>query len=219
VVVLEDDDTFGNGHRIYIGSLPEPRDDPAPEEYPPPGVVAERLDVGSGPSSGAFRLLTLGPADESLPNRVLAELTTSILDDRIFSVIREELGATYGGSSSIAFEEPGDLAELFVSVDGDPARIDEIALAVFAELETVSGGGITEADFDEAVTILESRYNFIDNGFLIDSLFDEANASDDRVRERGAQLDALGDITQSDVATFVDTLFSEDDRIDIRNVP
>jgi len=214
-----DEETVVDLARRYIGSLPTPAADQEPEGRPGPGVVEQRLDVGSGTASGAFRLMTLGQVNESVSNRVLAQLTESILNDRLFTVIREELGATYQGFASITFDDPGDLAALFISADGDPARIDEIADAVFVELSTIRDGGLTSADFSEAVTILESRYNFINNGFIIESLFDESDSRGRGVIGRGVQLEELAKITPGDVADFVEVLFSTDNRIDIRNIP
>ena len=214
-----DQDTIVELSRQWIGTLPAPANQDNPEQPSLPGLVDERLDVGSGASSGSYRLLVVGESDETIRNQVLAELASTILNDRIFTVIREELGATYGGGAGVEFSDPGEEVELFISIDGDPGRVDEIAGTVIGELESVRSGQISETDFDEAVSILQSEFNFVTNGFYIESLFDEARESEERILTRQAQIDALADIDLDDLINFFDTLVSDTDRVDVRNVP
>lgn len=206
--------------RTWIGSLPNATTSDSPEQPPLPGVVNERLDVGSGSSGGSYRLLhiaTLG--EETVANRVLAEITTRVLNDRLFTVVREQLGATYGGNARIEFSDPGDEIELLISIDGDPARIDEIADTVIAELGQLGQGSLTDDDFDEAVAVLQSEYGFINNGYIMQSLFDEAYRSSTNVIDRTGQLVALRNISRSDITEFVFALTQGDNVIDVRNVP
>ncbi len=205
--------------RTWIGSLPPTTGTDDPAQPPLPGLVNERLAVGSGTSGGSYRLLTVGTADESIRNRVLAELATTVLNDRLFTVVREQLGATYGGSARIEFSDPGDEVEVLISIDGDPERIDEIAETVLAELAELRGGSLTDEDFSEAVAVLSSEYNFISNGFIIESMFDEAYQPADRVIDRTSQRRALDGIRRSDVTSFLEAAVSNTDLIDVRNVP
>ena len=214
-----DQDTIVELSRQWIGTLPAPANQDNPEQPSLPGLVDERLDVGSGASSGSYRLLVVGESDETIRNQVLAELASTILNDRIFTVIREELGASYGGGAGVEFSDPGEEVELFISIDGDPGRVDEIAGTVIGELESIRSGQISETDFDEAVSILQSEFNFVTNGFYIASLFDEAREPEERILTRQAQVDALADIDLDDLIDFFDTLVSDTDRVDVRNVP
>ena len=205
--------------RTWIGSLPRATSTDQPEQLPRPGRIDERLSVGSGTSGGSYRLLTIGEADETIRNRVLADVTTTILNDRLFTVVREELGATYGGAARIEFSDPGDEVEVLVSIDGDPDRIDEIGDTVINEFTELRNGSLTTEDFDEAVAVLSSEYNFISNGTIIESLFDEAYQPADRVIDRTAQVETLRDLTPADVTNFLIVAVSDTDRIDVRNVP
>ncbi|NNC80238.1 MAG: hypothetical protein HKN94_08815 [Acidimicrobiales bacterium] len=214
-----DDDVVRDLARRYIGTLPAAGDTETPAPLNAPGTVRVEETVGSGSASGAFRLLHVAEADETIRNQVLAEFTTSVLDDRVFTVIREQLGATYGGFSSIEFQEPGDGVELYVSIDGDPGRIDEIADTVDAQLQSLAMGGLRTVDFDEAFAVLASRYNFINNGYFVDLLFDEAYKSDNEVKDRERQFRALSQIDAGDIERFVQLLIGSDDMIDVRVVP
>ena len=67
--------------------------------------------------------------------------------------------------------------------------------------------------------MLSSEYNFISNGTIIESLFDEAYQPADRVIDRTAQVETLRDLTPADVTNFLIVAVSDTDRIDVRNVP
>ena len=179
-----------------------------------------RTDAGSGVSAGAYRLTTVGSADETVRNRVLAELANSLLNDRLFTVVREQLGATYGGSAFVSFREPGDGVELTIAIDGDPGRIDEISDTVTAELDALASGALRSIDFDEAVAVLASRYNFVNNGFYVDSLFDEARETDaSRIISRTAQVRELDRLDRGDLTAFIAALVPATDRVEVLNVP
>ena len=222
VVIVGDaeEDTIVDLARTYLGSLPAVSATDDPERPELPGEVSERLSVGSGTSGGSYRLLYLGElANNSVSTQVVAEVAQRILNDRLFTVIREELGATYGGNARIDFSEPEDGLELLVSIDGDPSRIDEIADTVRAELDLLREGSISNADFDEAVAVVDAEYGFINNGFIIQSLFDEAYLPADDVINRTSQRQALDEITRSDVSDFIFSLTETDSIVDVRNVP
>ena len=215
-----DEDTIIDLSRTWIGSLPQVSsglDDPQPLADP----ASERLElsVGTGTASGAYRFLSVGTATESVESLVLTDITTTLLNDRIFTVVREELGATYGGQAFIDFNEPGDAVELTISIDGDPDRIDEIAATVANELETLRTVGPTSAEFSQAVSIVSNEYNFISNQFILLSLFDEAYGLGDDIRDRTSQFQFAQNVTANDIATFVDQLVGGGSVIDVRNTP
>ncbi len=198
----------------WIGTLPAASDDPDVDEIPAePGSTA-RITAGSGTSTGAWRWLAAAPGDETVRERVLAELATTVLNDRLFTVIREELGATYGGRAAFEFVEPGDVIELSITVDGDPARLDEIGDRARAELAAIATTGPTSADFSEAVAILQAEYNFINNGFFIEALFDYARRPD-QVISRQAQVATLAGFRASDVAGFVSRFSESNDTYEV----
>ena len=214
-----DEDDVRDLARRWIGTLPDGGSVEEPEQPSRPGVVTATLNVGGATTNGAYRLLVVGKQTDTIRNQVLAELGSTILDDRIFTVVREELGATYGGGSNIDFSELGDEVELNVRIDGDPTRVDEIADTVVRELDAIGAGEISDDDFEEAVAIFGAELGFINNSFLMDSLFDEARNQPDEIVTRTAQREALDSIDRDDVASFLAELISQTDRVDIRNVP
>lgn len=215
---LDEDDLVDLARR-WVGTLPPASGADSPEGYPESGDVVEQLSVGSGTSGGSFVLIATSNSAATVQNQMLADVTSRILDDRIFTVIREELGATYGGFSFTRFVEPGNDVDLVVTIDGDPSRIDEIAETVDAELQAVANGDISSDDFDEAIAIIEAELGFINNGFITDSLFDEASDNSGPLLNRQNQRDALASISPDDIAGFVNAILSSGQRVDVRNIP
>ena len=214
-----DEDVIIDLSRTWIGSLPASTQRETPEQYPDLGTVTERLTVGTGSSAGSYRLSLVGDSEGTVEDRLVADLTSRIINDRIFTVIREELGATYGGSSFERYVEAGSESELVVTINGDPSRIDEIADTVDSELTAIAAGEFNSGDFAEAVAIIDAELNFINNAFIIDSLFDEVDGGAGPLLSRTSQRRALDSIGANDVATYVSELLENGQRIDVRNVP
>ncbi len=214
-----DQDDLVDLARTWIGTLPSATGTDEPGGYPNVGNVSERLSVGSGTSGGSYFLIATSNGVGTVKNLMLADVTSRILDDRIFTVIREELGASYGGFSFSRFVEPGNDVDLIVSIDGDPTRIDEIAETVEGELRSVAGGNIATTDFDEAIAVVEAELGFINNGFILESLLDEVSDNDGPLLNRANQREALESITPADISGFVDDIITSGQQVDIRNIP
>ncbi len=214
-----DEDDLVDLARAWIGTLPAASGDDEVGSYPDVGNESERLSVGSGTAGGSFFLIATGPREATVENQVVGEVVSRIIDDRIFTVIREELGASYGGFSFNRFAEVGDGVDLVVSIDGDPGRIDEIADTVNDELVAIANGETSESDFAEAISVFDSELNFINNSFLIEMLFDEANSSGGVLLNRRSQREALESVSADDIASFVDEILTSGQRVDVRNIP
>jgi len=108
---------------------------------------------------------------------VHAEVLQAIMEERLFTRIREELGASYnGGNASVGFvDEPRAESQLSINVAGDPDRLDEIKATLLSELNELDSSGPTDAEFQRAVAVVTDNYNFISNGEIIDQLLEEAN--------------------------------------------
>ena len=214
-----DEDDVVDLARTWIGTLPPADGADSPGGYPELADVSERLAVGSGTSGGSYIFVATGTREPTVENQVLAEITSRLVNDRIFTVIREELGASYGGFSFSRFVDPGSDVDLVINIDGDPSRIDEIADTVDDELAAIAAGETSAEDFNEAFSVLDAEYDFINNPFIIESLFDEASGGDGPLLSRLSQRQALESIGPNDVAAFVEDLLASGQQVDIRNVP
>jgi zinc protease len=98
------------------------------------------------PQSRTFIAFT-GPFRYTPENRLGMRALRGVLDIRLREVIREELSGTYGVGVQTSYEKyPEARYTLGVSFGSDPARVDELVAAVFAELERIKEEGPSEED-------------------------------------------------------------------------
>ncbi len=204
----------------YLGTLsagaevdgdPEARPLPAPLD----SNVSERLRIGSDAEGAAQLVLTWRTVDPDRTASGQADrmLLEGVLADLIFERIREELGATYGGRASIDLQAFDDTAAVWIVVQGDPDRIDEIrdeAVAIVDELAAVG----PDADTLERARVLARReLDLVNNPELVDRLF--------AVDEPDVQLepaDIVGPLrtrTAADLAAAVRRLLPDGQRVEV----
>lgn len=156
----------------YIGSLPGSG---TAEEWAPIGQAFPAGDQQrriTTPGSQASVVRVMGTSMSGGPgDRLLADLTRLLVQDRLDERVRETLGATYGASVmlDVAYE-PRDEVILFVQAQGEPGRIDELAAAIRDEIAALGSSGPSEADLRDAQTQLVKEYELWNNPSLADDL-------------------------------------------------
>ncbi len=164
--------------RRYIGTVPTRPVDSWTNllDDRPGGVVTVEQTAGPVGGAGVLTMLFTAPVEFDDSDRVHAEVLQALMEERLFTRIREELGASYnGGSASVSFiDEPQSESQLFINVAGDPARLDEIRETLLSELTQLDTEGPTDAEFGRAVAVVTDNYNFISNGDIIDQLLEES---------------------------------------------
>lgn len=162
----------------YVGTLPSrPADtwvDLLPD--PPLGVVTVERTAGPAGGIGVLSLVFRSQQRFDDQDRVHGEILQAVLEERLFTRIREQLGASYsGGSAAVSFSsEPEPLGEIILSVAGDPDRLDEIRTVVLGELAELDRAVPEAAEYERAVAVVRDRYAFISNGDRIAQLFEES---------------------------------------------
>ncbi len=189
--------------RRYIGTIPErPADTWIDLTLDPPNSVVT-VERTAGPVGGAGVLTVVfnEPGVATDVDRVHAEVLQAVLEERLFTRIREELGASYnGGSASVGFlTEPDEESQVYISVAGDPERLQEIRATLLAELANLDTQGPTEGEFSRAIAVVEDRYNFISNGDIIGQLLEEAT-EDGPVLTNSAAAQIIARTTRSQVS-------------------
>jgi zinc protease len=158
----------------YLGTLPTGEDD----SWIDLGVDLPRSEVSgevtltAGTANGGVQRVDWTIGQPSAADEVVGVLLSTIITNRITEVIREELGASYGGFATVFAdrEGPGSLGS-FINVDGDPARLDEIRAALDSMLSGLAGDGPTADELQRAVSVTENDFGFVSNGlFLADNL-------------------------------------------------
>ncbi|HEY3287874.1 MAG TPA: insulinase family protein [Gemmatimonadaceae bacterium] len=140
----------------YLGALPT--GGPA-ENFvdrgirPPSGVVTREVRKGTAPKAYS-RITFHGPFDYSWENRLQLDALQQLLDMRLRDALREDKSGTYGvGVSASGSWIPYKRYEVTLSFGSAPERVDELAAAAFAVIDSVKRAGPTA---DEMAKIRET---------------------------------------------------------------
>ncbi|MHB0962643.1 MAG: M16 family metallopeptidase [Gemmatimonadaceae bacterium] len=139
----------------YLGALPTAG---APTTFvdrgirPPNGVVSRIVRRGADPKAES-RIVFHGAFDYSWENRIELNALRQLLDMRFRDALREEKSGTYGvGVSAEGSWIPYKRYEVSFSFGSAPERVEELAAAAFAVIDSVKRTGPTE---DELAKIRE----------------------------------------------------------------
>ena len=205
----------------YLASLPgsadlEPYNDIRPE--PPMGIVTEVVEAGSGVRGGVvLHFTTPVPLDPDV--RVRADVLEAIIQDRLTTKIREELSASYSPSVRIDLvENPEDLIEITIRIDGDPENLDEVVAATVENLEDLVAQGPTGDEFAIGREQVLRNYELIDNVSLAQAAVFSA-FSGEAYSEIIVRIDRVAALSIGDVRDLIGKVITPDDYIEIRLVP
>jgi zinc protease len=129
----------------YLGSLPgggarETWVDPGIR--PPEGVVRRTVRRGVEPKARTTIFFS-GPAQFSREARSDIISLADALEIRLRESLREDLSGTYGVSvSGSVSRDPVPQYSLAIDFNADPARLEELARAAFAEIDSIRARGV-----------------------------------------------------------------------------
>ena len=174
----------------------------------PTGQQSASVELSEGAANGGVYVFHARPTELTAKNRVTANLLQGVINNRIIERIREELGASYGGSASISFRrEPEPSIRSFMSISGDPTRLDEIRSVLMEELEAIATSGVTADQFEQAHNVIRSDWNFFNNSGLANVDLDATRfADEDRLTIDNRQ-DLLSAATRADVRALAAHLY------------
>jgi zinc protease len=112
---------------------------------PPTGVVRKVVRKGLEPKARTQFVFT-GPFTDSRENRHAMRSMRDALQIRLREVLREDMGGVYGvgvgASSSIV---PDTTFQVTIGFGTDPAKLDELVEAVFAEIRALQSAGPSDS--------------------------------------------------------------------------
>ncbi|HEX5723974.1 MAG TPA: insulinase family protein [Longimicrobiaceae bacterium] len=138
----------------------------------PRGVVRHTVRRGLEPK-GETQIVFSGPLEFSRRNAGLLRSLADVLELRLREKLREELGGTYGvGVGASAAREPRPEYRVSIGFGAAPERLEELTRSVFAEIDSLKTGGVTELDLAK---VRESHRrqletNLRDNNFWLTQL-------------------------------------------------
>ncbi|GJM37356.1 MAG: peptidase M16 [Acidimicrobiales bacterium] len=205
----------------YVGTLPAGDADQWVDLgiESPTDAAYDEIELNDGTANGGITRFDLVEGQFDAETQVAAAILSTIITNRITDVIREELGASYGGSGSVFVEYggPGGVGS-FIQVDGDPARLDEIDAALDTMLLDLSTAGPTTDEFERAFTVLENEYSFINNGLFLDVNLNRVRFPDADLLLPDDQFDILYSITPTDVRRLAESLYGDAASVEVRRV-
>ena len=205
----------------YLGSLPAGESDSWVDlGYElPTGRLTASVELSEGAADGGLLVFHAQPLELTAENRVVANLLQGVVTNRIIARIREELGASYGGSASISFRrEPEPSIRSFMSISGDPARLDEIRTVLMEELETIARTGPTADQFEQAHSVVRSDWNFFNNSLLANSDLEAVRYPNEELLTLDNRQDLLAQATPSDVRALAARLYGTGQWLEVSKV-
>ncbi|MDW3217680.1 MAG: insulinase family protein [Acidimicrobiales bacterium] len=205
----------------YVGTLPAGAADQWVDLgiEAPTGAAYDEIELNDGTANGGITRFDFVEGRFDAETQVAATLLSTIITNRITDVIREELGASYGGNASLFVEHggPGGVGS-FIQVDGDPARLEEIDAALDAMLLELATTGPTTDEFERAFTVLENEYSFVNNGLFLDVNLNRVRFPDADILLPDDQFDILFSTTPTDVRLLAESLYADAASVEVRRV-
>ena len=118
------------------------------------GVVVDTVHAGIEPQSQT-RIYFTGPFEYEQHERIVIRGMALVLQNRLRDVLREELGGTYGVGVSAGYTwQPTVGYTVSINFGSDPERAEELAAAVFAEIDRLKEAPPEESE------VADVRENF-----------------------------------------------------------
>ena len=156
----------------YLGSLPSIRRKEAWKDVGvryPKGVVERTVTKGTEPKSRTSIVFT-GPFEYTQTQRVAIRAMAQVLQSRLLTAIREELGGTYSITASQSFSRD-PIADYSISIEfgSDPGRADALVKRVFEEIERLKTEGPTPEQVNDVKQSLHRDFetNTKSNSYLL----------------------------------------------------
>ncbi|MCY4423262.1 MAG: insulinase family protein [Acidimicrobiaceae bacterium] len=207
--------------RRYIGTLPAGEADTYVDRRRPmpSGLVQRQVKVGEG-ESAVLEIYHEADIELTPLRAVAADVLETALAERLFLVIREELGASYvAGGTAQGNAAPRQYFGSRVYATLDPSRFDEIYATMLQILSDVAANGLTPAEFEQAVAIRTTDYARSGNFDLLGALLSRPHVGDENVLTQQRRTEELGRLTPEDVQALAAALYGEGGRIEIARRP
>lgn len=207
--------------RRYVGSL---EGDGTTETWAPvepdapAGVVELETLAGTGDQASLTLLYTVA-STKAKYEYLNAAMLTSVLDTRLTDHIREALGASYSPYAYVTvYSEPAATVETSVSVTGDPAGMDQLAVTVQADLAELALNGPSDEEYEAALAAMQQEYSYLNNSQLASVLL-ATNVDDGGLDEFFGEYDQLELITKSDLQQYAALVLPSDNYIQVIQRP
>ena len=207
--------------RHYIGTLPAGAPDTFVDRHrPAPTELVRRVIPVTADMTAVLEMYHDTDISDYRSARVNARVLDVILNDRIFRLVREELGASYVagvGITAAVTPRPTVYSELFFTVDADgyQAAYNRV-LSILADMVA---NGPTAKELEEAKAVLRVDYSQPSNGVLLSALISRLYLDDADLATSRNSLEDLEAVTPASVKSLATVLYDREGRVEIVRVP
>ena len=208
----------------YIGSIPAV---PENEEWndlkieKPDGVVEKVVKKGQEEKSLQY-IGFHGDFDYSSKNRLVLNAVERILSTRLLEVIREDKSSVYSiRANASSSKYPDKEYSISVYYGTDPAKLDELKQAVFAEIKDFAKNGPSEEELEKAKEqmLRQREVALRENNFWLSVLSNTYYLKDGDFSEFGSYDDLVENIRQKDVKQAFNKYFDFDNYVSVALKP
>jgi len=206
----------------YIGTLPgSPGHEGFIDHQPlPRGEQIFTVEAGQDDQGLVQFTFTNFVSEQDAFSDVVADLLELIGNNRLRDRIRERLSASYSPFMIVDMQlEPDPYVETYISVSGDPDRLDEIAAEVLADVADLRTAGPTPGQLQTAQEQLLREYELINNPFLLERLIFFEEHEGRELSEIVARYDIVPTVTVADIAALAALAFPVGSYIEVKLIP
>lgn len=219
-----DKETFKPLVEKYIGSIPSVSEQ---EEWKdlniekPDGVVEKVVEKGQEEKSLQY-IVFHGDFDYTSRNRLVLNAVESILSTRLLEVIREDKSSVYSIRANASTSKyPDQEYSISISYGTDPAKLDELKKAVFAEIKSFSENGPSEDELQKAKEkmLRQREVALRENSFWLSVLSNTYYLKDGDFSEFGTYNDLVNSIGQNEVKDAFNKYFDFEQYVSVALKP
>jgi zinc protease len=203
----------------YLGSLPAGEADTWADVRPDPVAEVIRRDIvaGSGTATGTVVVLYPSLFDVDASTRVELRVFEQIFNGRLLDVVREELGASYGGRAvTEAVVSPREGVDVLLFANIDPSRSDEILDVILAEANDLATGGPTAEELERARSVIQADYDLVNNPQLIQMML---TPPEEEILTYDRRAALLANVTADRIQALAATILPAEVRVEAVAVP
>ncbi|MCY4069233.1 MAG: insulinase family protein [Acidimicrobiaceae bacterium] len=205
----------------YIGTLPAGESDTyINRQRPSPDELVQRRVMAAAGETGVLEIYYEAEVPVTPLTSVAADVLETALSERAFLTIREGLGTSYTAGAGVAVNRlPRHYVDSSIYATFDPQRYEEVHSTMLDLIADVAADGLTDEEFQQAVSVATSNYVLIRNSHLLGALISRSTVDEDQVLTQQRRLALLSELTPADVQALAAELYGSGGRIEIITRP
>ena len=200
----------------YIGTLPSGASDSFVDHNPgfPAGIQRITIPVAADSGETGLNVAFGANLPVTVESLVAGDVAENLINDLLVATVREGLGETYSIGVSISPTIQTGAWEVVVQATGAAEVLEESLATIIAVIEELSVNGPTGSDLAQAISVARDDYQLDSNGEIIAPLLRRRHLGD-ALGSPEQRLQALSEITASDIQQFVSVVVNTDNRIEV----